>query len=91
MHLLLLCRIRTARDYALVLGMPGTGKTAVICAAVRSLLAARKTVLVTSYTNRCDALLTPVLPIWTSCQLCISNAARGSKAGHVLRSFVPLG
>lgn len=46
-------RILTARDYALVLGMPGTGKTAVICAAVRSLLAARKTVLVTSYTNRC--------------------------------------
>lgn len=46
-------RILTSRDYTLVLGMPGTGKTAVICAAVRSLLAARKTVLVTSYTNRC--------------------------------------
>ena len=48
------CRILTAQDYALVLGMPGTGKTAVICAAVRSLLAARRTVLVTSYTNRCS-------------------------------------
>ncbi len=35
-----------------MLGMPGTGKTSVICAAVRALLAARKTVLVTSYTNR---------------------------------------
>lgn len=52
------CRILTAQDYALVLGMPGTGKTAVICVAVRSLLAARKTVLVTSYTNRCQQTCT---------------------------------
>lgn len=35
-----------------MLGMPGTGKTAVIVAAVRALLAARRTVLLTSYTNR---------------------------------------
>lgn len=39
------------RDYALILGMPGTGKTSTIVHAIQGLLAAGKTVLLTAYTN----------------------------------------
>lgn len=44
-------RILSAQDYALVLGMPGTGKTTVIAAVIRTLVAMGKTVLLTSYTH----------------------------------------
>ena len=42
----------SARDYALILGMPGTGKTTVIAAIIKELVLKRgKTVLLTSYTH----------------------------------------
>ena len=47
----LLCRIVQAKDYALLLGLPGTGKTSTIAVAVMLLLAMGKSVLLTSYTN----------------------------------------
>ena len=51
-----------ANDYALILGMPGTGKTSTTAFAVRCLLALRKTVLVTSYTHSAvDNLLKKLL------------------------------
>ena len=40
-------------DYSLVLGMPGAGKTSTIVAAVAAMAAAGRSVLLTSYTNRC--------------------------------------
>ena len=40
-----------AQDYALVLGMPGTGKTTVIAAIIDQLVRSGKTVLLTSYTH----------------------------------------
>ncbi|KAF4610251.1 hypothetical protein D9613_010517 [Agrocybe pediades] len=41
-----------AEDYALILGMPGTGKTTVIAALIKELVVKRgKTVLLTSYTH----------------------------------------
>lgn len=40
-----------ARDYSLILGMPGTGKTFVICRVIQALVAQGKSVLVTSFTN----------------------------------------
>lgn len=40
-----------AEDYALILGMPGTGKTTVIAALIKELVNAGKTVLLTSYTH----------------------------------------
>ncbi|KAI0674044.1 Dna2-domain-containing protein [Trametes maxima] len=44
-------RVLHAEDYALVLGMPGTGKTTVIAAIIKELVEAGKTVLLTSYTH----------------------------------------
>ncbi|RPD65180.1 Dna2-domain-containing protein [Lentinus tigrinus ALCF2SS1-7] len=40
-----------AQDYALILGMPGTGKTTVIAALIKELVHAGKTVLLSSYTH----------------------------------------
>ncbi|KAF9234808.1 hypothetical protein BU15DRAFT_89813 [Melanogaster broomeanus] len=44
-------RVLSANDYALILGMPGTGKTAVIAALIRTFVGMGKTVLLTSYTH----------------------------------------
>lgn len=38
-------------DYSLILGMPGTGKTTVIAHIIKMLVKAKKSVLLTSYTN----------------------------------------
>lgn len=44
-------KVMTAEDYALVLGMPGTGKTTTIAHIIRALIAKGKSVLLTSYTH----------------------------------------
>ncbi|KAJ8085344.1 DNA replication endonuclease-helicase Dna2 [Marasmius tenuissimus] len=44
-------KVLTAQDYALVLGMPGTGKTTVIAAIIKIMVEMGKTVLLTSYTH----------------------------------------
>ncbi|QDS74450.1 hypothetical protein FKW77_006417 [Venturia effusa] len=44
-------KVMAAQDYALVLGMPGTGKTTTIAHIIRSLVAKGKSVLLTSYTH----------------------------------------
>lgn len=44
-------RVLSAHDYALILGMPGTGKTTVIAALIRTFVEMGKTVLLTSYTH----------------------------------------
>ncbi|CCC09829.1 unnamed protein product [Sordaria macrospora k-hell] len=44
-------KVMSAQDYALVLGMPGTGKTTTIAHIIRALVAQKKTVLLTSYTH----------------------------------------
>ncbi|KAK6919881.1 DNA2/NAM7 helicase, helicase domain, partial [Dillenia turbinata] len=41
----------TAKDYALILGMPGTGKTSTMVHAVKALLIKGASILLTSYTN----------------------------------------
>ncbi|KAJ8756155.1 hypothetical protein K2173_024702 [Erythroxylum novogranatense] len=44
-------KILTAKDYTLILGMPGTGKTSTIVHAVKALLMRGASILLTSYTN----------------------------------------
>ncbi|EYU40306.1 hypothetical protein MIMGU_mgv1a000280mg [Erythranthe guttata] len=44
-------KILTAKNYALILGMPGTGKTSTMVHAVKALLMRGASILLTSYTN----------------------------------------
>ncbi|XP_020577562.1 DNA replication ATP-dependent helicase/nuclease DNA2 isoform X2 [Phalaenopsis equestris] len=44
-------KILSAKDYALILGMPGTGKTSTIVHAVKAFLIRGASILLTSYTN----------------------------------------
>ncbi|KAJ8111707.1 hypothetical protein ONZ43_g5558 [Nemania bipapillata] len=44
-------KVMGAQDYALVLGMPGTGKTTTIAHIIRALVSQGKSVLLTSYTH----------------------------------------
>ncbi|KAJ5899126.1 Dna2/Cas4 domain of unknown function DUF83, partial [Penicillium taxi] len=44
-------KVMAAEDYALVLGMPGTGKTTTIAHLIRALVAQGKSVILTSYTH----------------------------------------
>ena len=44
-------KVMSAKDYALVLGMPGTGKTTTISHIIKALVAQGKSVLLTSYTH----------------------------------------
>lgn len=44
-------KVMSAKDYALILGMPGTGKTTTIAHIIRALVAQGKSVLLASYTH----------------------------------------
>ncbi|KAJ3416935.1 Tripartite DNA replication factor [Chytridiales sp. JEL 0842] len=44
-------RVLSAQDYALILGMPGTGKTTTIAQIIKMLVSQGKSVLLTSYTH----------------------------------------
>lgn len=44
-------KVLAAQDYALILGMPGTGKTTTIAHIIRALLAEGKSILLTSFTH----------------------------------------
>ena len=58
-------KVLAAKDYALILGMPGTGKTTVVAEMIRRLVGAGKTVLVASYTHSAvDTILEKVVGGW---------------------------
>lgn len=44
-------KVLTAKDYALILGMPGTGKTTTVAEIISAIVARGQTVLLTSYTH----------------------------------------
>ena len=81
-------RVLAARDYALVLGMPGTGKTTLVAAMTRALVARGQRVLLTAYThNAVDALLLKLLDerVGQAAQW-----ARGTAAARLPAPVVPV-
>ena len=67
-------KVLSAKDYALVLGMPGTGKTTTIAHLIRALIADGKSILLTSYTHSAvDNILLKV------------QAAEGDRTPAILR------
>lgn len=70
-------KVLTARDYALILGMPGTGKTTTIAEVIKALLARGKTILLTSYTHSAvDSILMKLEGVDESKILRLGNADR---------------
>lgn len=56
-------KVMRVEDYALILGMPGTGKTTVIAEIIRILAGAGKSILLASYTNSAvDNILLKLIP-----------------------------
>ena len=67
-------KVLSAKDYTLVLGMPGTGKTTTIAHLIRALIADGKSILLTSYTHSAvDNILLKL------------RAAEGDKTPAILR------
>lgn len=65
--------ILLSKDYTLLWGLPGTGKTSTLCLAIRFMIARNETILLTSYTNNAvDHLLLKLLD-------------KGVRNEHVLR------
>ncbi len=72
-------RTISAEDYTLLLGMPGTGKTATICFLCELLVARGKTVLVTSYTHSAvDNILLRLIQRGLDCLRVTSTNSIGS-------------
>lgn len=57
-------KVLRARDYALILGMPGTGKTTTIAEIIKELVRRNQTVLLTSYTHSAvDTILSKLVDV----------------------------
>ncbi|KAG0229914.1 Tripartite DNA replication factor [Actinomortierella wolfii] len=74
-----------AQDYALILGMPGTGKTTTITHIIKALVAQGKSVLLTSYTHSAiDNVLLKLKGVVDFVRLGSSE-----RVDHGIREFIP--
>ncbi|KXX75824.1 DNA replication ATP-dependent helicase/nuclease DNA2 [Madurella mycetomatis] len=88
-------KVMSARDYALVLGMPGTGKTTTIAHIIRALIGQGKTLLLTSYTHTAvDNILLklkddniPILRLGAPAKVHSEVQDFATLAGQPMRSF----
>jgi DNA replication ATP-dependent helicase Dna2 len=76
-------KVLAAQDYAMILGMPGTGKTTVIAAIIKVLVGMGKTVLLTSYTH--SAVDTILLKLKDKVDFGILRIGNVDKVTHSLR------
>lgn len=81
-------KVMSAKDYALVLGMPGTGKTTTIAHIIRALVAKGKSVLLTSYTH--SAVDNILLKIRND-EIDILRLGAAAKVHAEVRQFATLG
>ena len=86
-----------AEDYALILGMPGTGKTTTIACLVQVLVASGKSVVLTSYTHTAvDNILLKLKEV-SFCFICIfllrrewlAQLVRSLPSDHKVPSSIP--
>ncbi|KAG0333074.1 Tripartite DNA replication factor [Podila horticola] len=77
--------VLAANDYALILGMPGTGKTTTIAQIIRTLVAHGKSVLLTSYTH--SAVDNVLLKLHSDIR--IIRIGSKSKVHRDIQRFVP--
>lgn len=73
-------------DYALILGMPGTGKTTLIVEIVKSLVARGKTILLTSYTH---SAIDNILIKLKNCDIDICRLGHKHRVHQEAWEFVP--
>ncbi|KAJ6585002.1 DNA replication factor Dna2-domain-containing protein [Mycena capillaripes] len=78
-------KVLAAQDYAMILGMPGTGKTTVIAAIIKVLVGMGKTVLLTSYTH--SAVDTILLKLKDSVDFGILRIGNVDKIHPEIRQF----
>jgi DNA replication ATP-dependent helicase Dna2 len=77
-----------SKDYSLILGMPGTGKTATTAVIVRCLVALGQSVLITSHTHTAvDNLLLKVLQKISKDKVSICRIGRVASVKSSLREF----
>ena len=82
-----IAKVMSAEDYALVLGMPGTGKTTTISHIIRALVAQGKSILLTSYTHTAvDNILLKIL----DANISILRIGAESKIHPEVQEFVDL-
>jgi DNA replication ATP-dependent helicase Dna2 len=88
-------KVLTAQDYALILGMPGTGKTTTVAEIIKALVAQGKSILLTSYTHSAvDNILAKVQDLEDVKMLRLGNpdkVSQGSttaKIGHLLMLYL---
>ncbi|KAL4729282.1 DNA replication endonuclease-helicase Dna2 [Fusarium chlamydosporum] len=88
-------KVMSAQDYALVLGMPGTGKTTTIAHIIRALASQGKSVLLTSHTHTAvDNILLklkedkiPILRLGAPAKVHPEVQKFATLAGHPMKSF----
>jgi DNA replication ATP-dependent helicase Dna2 len=88
-------KVMSAKDYALVLGMPGTGKTTTIAHIIRALVCQGKSVLLTSYTHSAvDNILLklkkdnmPILRLGAPAKVHPEVQDFAILAGHAMKTF----
>lgn len=79
-------KVLQTQDYSLILGMPGTGKTTVIAYMIKLLVEAKKTVLLTSYTNSAVDNILLKVKLYGVDFLRIGNPSR---IHQDIRSYIP--
>jgi DNA replication ATP-dependent helicase Dna2 len=79
-----MAKVLTAKDYALILGMPGTGKTTTVAEIIKALVARGKSVLLTSYTH--SAVDTIVLKLLDA-EFPVLRIGNQDKVGRMLSSL----
>ena len=82
-------RVLAAKDYTVILGMPGTGKTTTIAEIIKELVKQGKTVLLSSYTHSAvDTVLAKLLDVDFEI-LRLGNADKACSSSH-FKSFTRL-